>query len=229
MARQTADLEDEFETEYESELETEYESEWEDEWEEEGESEYEDESEDESEEFFPGLGGVVNAIGGLLGEEEGEWEDEGEEEAEDEAFLGLLGPIARVAGGLLGGGDGEYEAAPWVRTTPDRDALPGPAGDGRRSLRHPSGRDRTPSARPYPHRRRRPGGPPAARIRADHHPGPDPAEGRPARPRGPRGQRRARTPRHRARRAADQHHRPPLAVIRHPPTHRRPNRLEGPP
>jgi hypothetical protein len=46
MARQTADLEDEFETEYESELETEYESEWEDEWEEEGESEgeYEDES-----------------------------------------------------------------------------------------------------------------------------------------------------------------------------------------
>ncbi|MFG2106476.1 hypothetical protein [Micromonospora chersina] len=110
MARQTADLETEFETEYESELEAEYESEWEDEWEEEGESEYEDEFEDESEEFFPGLGGVVNAIGGLLGEEEGEWEDEGEEEAEDEAFLGLLGPIARVAGGLLGGGDGEYES-----------------------------------------------------------------------------------------------------------------------
>jgi hypothetical protein len=43
MAGQTADLEDEFEEEYE----------------------------DESEEFFPGLGGVVNAIGGLLGEEEG--------------------------------------------------------------------------------------------------------------------------------------------------------------
>jgi hypothetical protein len=111
MARQTADLEDEFETEYESEFETEYESESEDEWEEEGESEYEEEYEDESEEFFPGLGGVVNAIGGLLGEEEGEWEDEGEDEYEDEAFLGLLGPIARVAGGLLGGGggDGEYE------------------------------------------------------------------------------------------------------------------------
>ncbi len=116
MARQTADLEDEFETEYESEFETEYESEWEDEWEEEGESEYEEEVEyeDESEEFFPGLGGVVNAIGGLLGEEEGEWEAEGEDEYEDEAFLGLLGPIARIAGGLLGGGgggggDGEYE------------------------------------------------------------------------------------------------------------------------
>ena len=114
MARQTADLEDEFETEYESEFETEYESEWEDEWEVEGESEDEEEyeDEDESEEFFPGLGGVVNAIGGLLGEEESEWEDEGEEEYEDEAFLGLLGPIARIAGGLLGGGggDGEYES-----------------------------------------------------------------------------------------------------------------------
>lgn len=109
MARQTADLEDEFETEYESEFETEDESEWEDEWEE--ESEYEEEYEDESEEFFPGLGGVVNAIGGMLGEEEYEWEDEGEDEYEDEAFLGLLGPIAKIAGGLLGGGggDGEYE------------------------------------------------------------------------------------------------------------------------
>ncbi|HVQ91885.1 MAG TPA: hypothetical protein VMU51_12700 [Mycobacteriales bacterium] len=115
MARQTADLEDEFETEYESEFEAEYEdefeAEYEDEWEEEDESEYEEE--DESEDFFPGLGGVVNAIGGLLGEEEGEWEDEGEEEYEAEAFLGLLGPIARIAGGLLGGGggggDGEYE------------------------------------------------------------------------------------------------------------------------
>jgi hypothetical protein len=111
MARQTADLEDEFETEYESEFETEYESELEDEWEQEGESEDEYEDEYESEEFFPGLGGVVNAIGGLLGEEEGEWEDEREDEYEDEAFLGLIGPIARVAGSLLGGGggDGEYE------------------------------------------------------------------------------------------------------------------------
>jgi hypothetical protein len=118
MASQTAEFEDEFETEYESEFEneyesefeTEYESEFEDEWEEEGESEFEE----ESEEFFPGLGGVVNAIGGLLGEEEGEWEEEGEEEREDEAFLGLLGPIAKVAGSLLGGGggggDGEYES-----------------------------------------------------------------------------------------------------------------------
>ncbi|TCM48767.1 hypothetical protein [Kribbella sp. VKM Ac-2568] len=107
MARQTADLEDEFETEYESEFETEDESEWEDEWEE--ESEYEEEYEDESEEFFPGLGGVVNAIGGMLGEEEYEWEDEGEDEYEDEAFLGLLGPIAKIAGGLLGGGGGDSE------------------------------------------------------------------------------------------------------------------------
>jgi hypothetical protein len=108
MARQTADFEDELEAEYESELESEYESEWEDEWEEEGESEDEEEYEDESEEFFPGLGGVMNTIGGLLGEEEGEWEEE--DEYEDEAFLGLLGPIAKIAGGLLGGGgDGEYE------------------------------------------------------------------------------------------------------------------------
>ena len=110
MASQTAAFEDEFESELESELETEYESEWEfedeSEWEE--EAEFEDESEWESEEFFPGLGGVVNAVGGLLGEEEYEWEDEGEEEDEGEAFLGLLGPLARVAGNLLGG-DGEYE------------------------------------------------------------------------------------------------------------------------
>ncbi len=116
MASQTAALEEEFETELESELESEYESEWESEdeaeWEEEAEDEYEYEDEDEAEEFFPGLGGVVNAIGGLLGEEEGEWEDEGEDEDEYEAFLGLLGPIAKVAGSLLGGGgggDGEYE------------------------------------------------------------------------------------------------------------------------
>ena len=108
MASQTAAFEDEFESELESELETEYESEWEfedeSEWEE--EAEFEDESEWESEEFFPGLGGVVNAVGGLLGEEEYEWEDEGEEEDEGEAFLGLLGPLARVAGNLLGGDGG---------------------------------------------------------------------------------------------------------------------------
>jgi hypothetical protein len=113
MTSQIAEFEEEFETEYESELELESESEWEEEWEEESESEWEEEweEESESEEFFPGLGGVVNAIGGLLGEEEAEWEIEGEEESEEEAFLGLLGPIARVAGGLLGGGggDGEYE------------------------------------------------------------------------------------------------------------------------
>jgi hypothetical protein len=110
MARQTADPEGEFETEFESEFEAEYESEWEDEYEEESEDEYEsewedeyeEESEDEYEEFLPGLGSVVNALGGVLGEEE--------DEAEEEAFLGLLGPIARVAGGLLGGGDGEYES-----------------------------------------------------------------------------------------------------------------------
>ncbi|MGW6199984.1 hypothetical protein ACWF0M_27840 [Kribbella sp. NPDC055110] len=109
MARRATDFEDEVEYEWESEYETEDEAEWEDEIE--GESELEEEYEDED--FFPGLGGVVNAIGGLLGEEEAEWEDEGEEEAEDEAFLGLLGPIAKIAGGLLGGGggggDGEYE------------------------------------------------------------------------------------------------------------------------
>lgn len=109
MARQTTDYEDEFETEYEAEWEAEYETEDEAEW----EDELEDESELEDEDFFPGLGGVVNAIGGLLGEEEYEWEEESEDEYEDEAFLGLLGPIAKVAGGLLGGGggggDGEYE------------------------------------------------------------------------------------------------------------------------
>ncbi|TCC31003.1 hypothetical protein [Kribbella speibonae] len=106
MARRATDFEDEveYESEWESEYETEDEAEWEDEIE--GESEFEEEWEDED--FLPGLGGVVNAIGGLLGEEE--WEDEGEDEYEDEAFLGLLGPIAKVAGGLLGGGgDGEYE------------------------------------------------------------------------------------------------------------------------
>lgn len=108
MARRATDFEDEveYESEWESEYETEDEAEWEDEIE--GESELEEEYEDED--FFPGLGGVVNAIGGLLGEEE--WEDEGEDEYEDEAFLGLLGPIAKIAGGLLGGGgggDGEYE------------------------------------------------------------------------------------------------------------------------
>ncbi|WUJ70478.1 hypothetical protein OG809_35945 [Kribbella soli] len=109
MARQTTDFEDEYESEWEDEYESEDEAEWEDELE--GESELEEEYEDED--FFPGLGGVVNAIGGLLGEEEYEWEEEGEEEYEDEAFLGLLGPIAKIAGGLLGGGggggDGEYE------------------------------------------------------------------------------------------------------------------------
>jgi hypothetical protein len=106
MARQTADLEDEFETEYESEFDTEDEAEWEFE----DEAEFEDEYEDED--FFPGLGGVVNAIGGMLGEEEGEGEDEAEfeDEYEDEAFLGLLGPIARIAGGLLGGGGGDGES-----------------------------------------------------------------------------------------------------------------------
>ena len=109
MASQSAVFEDELETEYESELESEYETEYESEWEDEWEEEYEGEDEAEAEEFFPGLGGAVNAIGGLLGEEEGEWEDESE--SEDEAFLGLLGPIARVAGKLLGGGgDSEYEA-----------------------------------------------------------------------------------------------------------------------
>ncbi|MFF0267519.1 hypothetical protein [Kribbella sp. NPDC004536] len=110
MARQTTDYEDEFETEYEAEWEAEYETEDEAEWEDELEDESELEEEYEDEDFFPGLGGVVNAIGGLLGEEEYEWEEEGEDEYEDEAFLGLLGPIAKVAGGLLGGGgDGEYE------------------------------------------------------------------------------------------------------------------------
>lgn len=105
MARQTADLEDEYLTEYE--YDSEDEAEWEGEWE--GESELEGEAEDED--FFPGLGSVVNAIGGMLGEEEDEWESEDEGEEEDEAFFGLLGPLAQVAGGLLRGGnaDGEYE------------------------------------------------------------------------------------------------------------------------
>ena len=121
MARQTADLEDEFETEFESEYETEVESEYESEWEDEleVEGEWEDEGEEEDEAFLGLLGPIARVAGGLLGgggadseyelEVEGEWEDEGEEE--DEAFLGLLGPIARVAGGLLGGGgaDSEYE------------------------------------------------------------------------------------------------------------------------
>ncbi|GAA1955758.1 hypothetical protein GCM10009798_13750 [Nocardioides panacihumi] len=103
MARQAADLEDELEVELEDELEVESE------WEGEDEDELEVESEWEDEDFFPGIGGVVNAIGGMLGEEEDELEIEGE--MEDEAFLGLLGPIAKIAGGLLsgGGGDGESE------------------------------------------------------------------------------------------------------------------------
>jgi hypothetical protein len=104
MARYPADLEseleDEFEDEFEDELEDEFEGEFEDEFEGELEDEFEgeDEDEDEGEEF---LGGVAQALGGLLGEEEGESEDE------DEAFLG---GIARIAGSLLGEGEDEDEA-----------------------------------------------------------------------------------------------------------------------
>ena len=103
MARQTADLEDEFETEFESEFETEYESEWEDEWEEEGESEYEEEYEDEA--FLGLLGPIARVAGGLLGggggsgdgeyelEEEGEWEEEAEAE---EFFKRLRGAFRKM-------------------------------------------------------------------------------------------------------------------------------------
>lgn len=105
MTRQSTDLEDELESELELEDEYEFESEFEDEYEGELEDEYEDESEledeAEDEDFLPALGGIANAIGGLLGEEE--YEDE------DEQFLGALGGIARTVGGLLGGGDGEEE------------------------------------------------------------------------------------------------------------------------
>jgi hypothetical protein len=94
MSRQSADLEEELETEFEEELEAEGEGEW----------------EQEEEAFLPALGGIANAIGGLLGEEEAEgeaeWEEEVEAETEDEAFLGALGGIARAVGGLLGGGGG---------------------------------------------------------------------------------------------------------------------------
>jgi hypothetical protein len=76
MTRAATDLEDE--------LEDEYEAEFEDEFEDEGELEGEWEQEDEDEAFLPVLGGIANAIGGLLGEEEGELEDEGEFEDEYE-------------------------------------------------------------------------------------------------------------------------------------------------
>jgi hypothetical protein len=112
MTRLAHDLEDELEAEYEAELEYETEDEYED--------EYEDEWEGEDEDFFPMLGGIARAVGGMLGgggggggdseyEDEWEGEDEVELEAEDEAFLGALGPIAKVVGGLFGGGDGEIE------------------------------------------------------------------------------------------------------------------------
>ena len=65
-------------TTYESELEEEFETELEDEFEAEGEEEF---------------GGILNAIGGLLGEEEGEeeWETEAEGEEEFGAILNTLG------------------------------------------------------------------------------------------------------------------------------------------
>src|SRR6266516_1649634 len=75
MSRQSTDLEEELEAEYEDEFEAEFEDEW----------------EQEEEAFFPGLGGIASAIGGLLGEEEAEgeaeWETEAEEETEHEAEI----------------------------------------------------------------------------------------------------------------------------------------------
>ncbi len=114
MTRAATDLEDELEDEFEAEYEGEFEDEL--------DTSREFEGEQEDEDFLPVLGGIANAIGGLLGEEEGELEDEYEFEEEDEdesedeyeyeseEFLGALGPIARAVGGLLGGGgDGESE------------------------------------------------------------------------------------------------------------------------
>jgi hypothetical protein len=107
MARYPADLASEFEDEIEGELEDEFYGEFEDEFEGEQEDELEDEYEDEFEDEDEGegeefLGGVSQALGGLLGEEEYESEDEDE----DEAFLG---GIAQLAGSLLGEGEGEDE------------------------------------------------------------------------------------------------------------------------
>jgi hypothetical protein len=110
MARYPADLASEFENELEDELEDEFYGEFEDEFEAEAEDEFEDEfegeleDEDEGEEF---LGGITQALGGLLGQGEGEAEYESEDEDEDEAFLG---GIAQLAGSLFGGqGEGEFE------------------------------------------------------------------------------------------------------------------------
>jgi hypothetical protein len=99
MARQTADLEDEFETEYESEFETEYESEWEDEYESEDEEEYED----EDEAFLGLLGPIARVAGGLLGGGggDGEYELEEEAEAEAEEFFKRLKGVFRKAAPFL--------------------------------------------------------------------------------------------------------------------------------
>ncbi len=109
MARYPADLASEFEDELEDELEDEFYGEFEDEFEAEAEDEFEDEfegeleDEDEGEEF---LGGIAQALGGLLGQGEGEEEYESEDEDENEAFLG---GIAQLAGSLFGQGEGEFE------------------------------------------------------------------------------------------------------------------------
>ena len=105
MARYPADLASEFEDELEDELEDEFYGEFEDEFEAEAEDEFENEyeDEDEGEEF---LGGLTQALGGLLGQGEGEEEYESEDEDEDEAFLG---GIAQLAGSLFGQGEGEFE------------------------------------------------------------------------------------------------------------------------
>ena len=72
--------------------------------------------------------------------------------------------------------------------------------------------DRAAPARPQPHPRRRPGTPPEAGLCADHHPGPDPAEGWRAGPRGSSGQRRPGPPGRHPGRAADEHRRPPRPI-----------------
>jgi hypothetical protein len=107
MARYPADLASEFEDELEDELEDEFYGEFEDEFEAEAEDEFENEYEDELEDEDEGeefLGGLTQALGGLLGQ--GEGEEEYESEDEDEAFLG---GIAQLAGSLFGQGEGEFE------------------------------------------------------------------------------------------------------------------------